>query len=95
MLSRYVVITDAEQRKLPPVCRKGPHRASSGRYHFVTTVGSTYTGLEDKRSGSGPVSYTDGRKASAVVSKLYLPSVGRKRYSAGTDGLFTATVYQT
>ena len=59
------------------------------------TVGSTYTGLEDNRSGSGPVSYTDGRKVSAVVSKFYLPSVGRERYSAGTDGLVIATVYQT
>ena len=70
-------------------------QGSSGRYHFVTTVGSTYTGLEDHRSGSRPVSYTDGRKASAVVSKLYLLSVGRERNSAGTDGLVIATVYQT
>ena len=27
MLSRYAVVTDAGLRKLPPVCRKGPHRA--------------------------------------------------------------------
>ena len=31
MLNRYVVVTDAEQRKLPPVCRKGPHRARKFR----------------------------------------------------------------
>ena len=59
------------------------------------TVGSTYTGLEDKRLGSGPISYTDARKASAVVSKFYLPSVGGERHSTGTDGLVIATVYQT
>ena len=53
------------------------------------TVGSTYTGLEDNRSGNGPVSNTDGRKASAVVGKL-----GGEIYSTGTDGLVIATVYQ-
>ena len=59
------------------------------------TVGSTYSGLEDNRSGNGPVSNTDSRRASAVVGKLYLPSIGRERYSTGTDGLVIATVYQT
>ena len=70
-------------------------QGSSGRHHFVTTVGSTYTGLKDNRSGIGPVSNTDGRKASAVVGKLYLPSVGRERYSTGTDELVIAMVYET
>ena len=61
----------------------------------VTTVGSMYTGLEDNRSGIGPVSSTAGRQSSASVGKLYLPSVGRERYSTGTDGLVIATVYET
>ena len=64
----------------------------SDRHHVVTTVGSTYSGLEDNRPGSGPVSNTDGRRAPAVVDKLYLPSVGGGRYSTGPDGLVIATV---
>ena len=42
-----------------------------------------------------PVSKITGRKASAIVGKLYLPPVGRERYSTGTDGLIIATVYKT
>ena len=54
-----------------------------------------YTGLKDNRSGIGPVSSTTGRQSSASVGELYLPSVGRARYSTGTDGLVIATVYET
>ena len=54
-----------------------------------------YTGLEDNRSGIGPVSSTAGRQSSASVGKLHLPSVGRARYSTGADGLVIATVYET
>ena len=82
-------IASSMSKKTPSRFEKG----CSDRYHFFTTVGSTNTGLEDHRSGSGAVSYTDGRQASAVDSKLCLPSVGRERYSAGTDGLVIATVF--
>ena len=44
-----------------------------------------YTGLEDNRSGIGPVSSTAGRQSSASVDKFHLPSVGRARVQALMD----------
>ena len=35
------------------------------------------------------------RRSAEKDTVHYLPSVGRERYSAGTDGLVIATVYQT
>ena len=64
----------------------------SDRHDVVTTIGSTYSGIEDNRPGYGPVSNTDGRRTPAVVGKLYLPSVGGGGYSTGPDGLIIATV---
>ena len=53
-----------------------------------------YTGLDDNRSGIGPVSSADGRQLPACVGKIYLQSVDGGRYSRSTDGFVIATVYQ-
>ena len=53
-----------------------------------------YTGLDDNRSGIGPVSSADGQQSPACAGKIYLQSVRGGRYSTGTDGLVIATVYR-
>ena len=75
--------------------RRAKDLVEQGRSGRQQTVDGIFSDLEDNQPGGGPVSVTDGRRARAVVGKLYLPSVGRGRYSTGTDGLVTVTVYQT
>ena len=80
----------ASMSKRTSSSKEVPAATTSSRRSVQRTPVSKITGRE-----SGPVSNTDGRKASAVVGKLYLPPVGRERYSTGTDGLIIATVYKT
>ena len=80
----------ASMSKRTSSSKEVPAATTSSRRSVQRTPVSKITGRE-----IGPVSNTDGRKASAVVGKLYLPSVGRERYSTGTDGLVIATVYET
>ena len=52
------------------------------------------TGLDDNRSGIGPVFSGDGRQPPACVGKIHLQSVGGVGHSTSTDGLVIATVYE-
>ena len=82
-------VSDAES-----ICRSHRRRAKeisasmsesvSPNMEVPADTDSTYSGLEDNRPGNGPVSSTNGRRASTVVGKLYLPSVDREKYSTGT-----------
>ena len=74
MLIRYVIATDAGQRKLPPVCRKGPHRARMFRPpplrhdgRFKETPVSKITGQE-----AGPsLIPTADRRPQLLASSIY------------------------